>query len=82
MLHASVSYAAGLIFVAYEPDVLPRTKINQTIRSFGVRLLETPAEAKEKAAHDHDHGSAPVFLPHWLQERWTLLLIAAGGLFF
>ena len=29
--------------------------------------------------HGHDHGSAPAFLPHWLQERWTLALVAAAG---
>ena len=30
----------------------------------------------------HDHGSAPAFLPHWMQERWTLLLVGLAGLFF
>jgi Zn2+/Cd2+-exporting ATPase len=29
----------------------------------------------------HDHGSAPTFLPHWMQERWTLILVALAGLF-
>ena len=29
----------------------------------------------------HDHGSAPGFLPHWMQERWTLLTVAAAGVF-
>lgn len=36
------------------------------------------------ADHDHaghHHGSAPTFLPHWMQERWPLLLVAAAGLF-
>jgi Cd2+/Zn2+-exporting ATPase len=49
-------------------------------------------DAKAGHAHDdghahshddgHDHGSAPAFLPHWMQERWTLLLVAAAGVFF
>lgn len=30
---------------------------------------------------EHDHGGAPAFLPHWLQERWTLLTVAAAGIF-
>ena len=28
----------------------------------------------------HAHGSAPAFLPHWLQERWPLLLVGLAGL--
>ncbi len=44
-----------------------------------------PGEAAHAhAGHDHaghDHGSAPAFLPHWMQERWPLLLVAAAGLF-
>lgn len=31
--------------------------------------------------HGHDHGSAPTFLPHWMQERWTIILVALAGLF-
>jgi len=32
-------------------------------------------------ADDHDHGGAPAFLPHWMQERWTLLTVGAAGIF-
>jgi Zn2+/Cd2+-exporting ATPase len=32
--------------------------------------------------HDHDHGSAPAFLPHWMQERWTLILVGLAAVFF
>jgi Zn2+/Cd2+-exporting ATPase len=49
-------------------------------------------DAHDHAEHDHaadhgdghaghDHGSAPAFLPPWLQERWTLLLVGLAGLF-
>lgn len=32
--------------------------------------------------HDgHDHGGAPEFLPHWIQERWTFLTVGAAGVF-
>ena len=28
------------------------------------------------------HGKVPSFLPHWLQERWTMALVVAAGFFF
>jgi len=28
---------------------------------------------------DHDHGFAPSFLPHWIQERWSVLTVAVAG---
>ena len=85
MLHASVSYAAGLAIVAYDTKVVSMDQIQRTMRRFGARLLTQPEVIEEKEAHDHDHehdhGTAPSFLPHWLQERWTIFLIAAGGVF-
>jgi Cd2+/Zn2+-exporting ATPase len=42
--------------------------------------LEQHEEAGEHAGHEH--GSAPAFLPHWMQERWTLILVALAGVFF
>jgi Cd2+/Zn2+-exporting ATPase len=29
---------------------------------------------------DHDHGFAPTFLPHWVQERWTAFTVSLAGL--
>jgi Cd2+/Zn2+-exporting ATPase len=29
--------------------------------------------------HDHDHGGAPSFLPHWIQERWAVLTVTVAG---
>jgi Cd2+/Zn2+-exporting ATPase len=29
---------------------------------------------------DHDHGFAPQFLPHWMQERWAVLTVTVAGL--
>lgn len=86
MLHAQVNYAAGLAFVAYDSEVLQRSAIEQAIRRMGGKVL-TPAkavaaEAGEEEEHGHDHGSAPDFLPHWMQERWTLILVGLVGLFF
>ncbi len=35
-----------------------------------------------KPEDEHNHGSAPSFLPHWIQEHWTLILVVLAGLFF
>ena len=29
----------------------------------------------------HGHGATPAFLPQWMQERWTMILVALAGLF-
>lgn len=83
MLHASVNYAAGITFVAYDTAVLSSSKITQTLRQMGYQprqKTKQPDKVDEEAAHRH--GSAPTFLPHWLQERWTMILVALAGLFF
>ncbi|MFN8467124.1 MAG: heavy metal translocating P-type ATPase [Caldilineaceae bacterium] len=96
VLHASVSYAAGLIYVGYDTEQVDRSQIDAVVRGLGARTLAAaapapaPATATPPAAaagdehchdHGHDHGSAPAFLPHWLQERWTLALVAVAGVF-
>ena len=91
MLHANVNYAAGLAFVAYDSTRLQRPAIEAALRQQGVRLLAlpppradvtaTPAAAEEGEHAGHDHGSAPTFLPHWMQERWSLILVGLAGLF-
>jgi Cd2+/Zn2+-exporting ATPase len=87
MLHASVNYAAGLAFIAYDTQQLQQPSIRQAIQQLGYKPLTgtavAPAEPEETdEQEDHDHGSAPAFLPHWMQERWTLILVALAGLFF
>ncbi|MFN8420077.1 MAG: heavy metal translocating P-type ATPase [Anaerolineae bacterium] len=91
MLHASVNYAAGLIFVAYDSEVLQRDTIEQTVQNMGTKLIapvggsprhEARGTEEHTHEHDHDHGSAPTFLPHWMQERWTLILVGLAALFF
>lgn len=89
MLHANVNYAAGITFVAYDSEILQRTAIEQVIRRQGYQprssavTTKPPAvDLEESHGHEgHDHGSAPTFLPHWLQERWTLLLVGLTGFF-
>ena len=83
MLHAQANYAAGIVFVAYDSTVLQRPAIEQAIRALGVNIVPpAPAPETEAAEEEHDHGSAPAFLPHWMQERWTLILVGLAGLFF
>lgn len=81
MLHANVNYAAGLIFVAYDSQQLSGSAVRETLHSLGVREV-ADAAAAETHDHGHDHGSAPTFLPHWMQERWTLILVALAAVFF
>ncbi|KAA3644051.1 MAG: cadmium-translocating P-type ATPase [Chloroflexi bacterium] len=86
MLHSQVNYAAGLAFVAYDSTILDRASIEQTIRRQGARIVPPLSREVVLEDHseeeDHDHGSAPAFLPHWMQERWTLLLVSLAGVFF
>ncbi len=85
MLHANVNYAAGVAYVAYDSEKLSRADIEAALRSMGVQPVSVP-EHREAAVseeeHEHEHGSAPAFLPHWMQERWTLILVALAGVFF
>ncbi|MAS35471.1 MAG: cadmium-translocating P-type ATPase [Anaerolineaceae bacterium] len=87
VLHASVNYAAGLLFIAYDNEVVQQDTIEQVVRQSGARILErdhrqTIEEHSEEGHEGHDHGSAPGFLPHWIQERWTLFLVGLAGVFF
>ena len=51
MIHASVSYAAGVIFVAYDSEVLQRETIERTIRGMGVDLIASAAPSQQREAH-------------------------------
>ena len=87
MLHASVNYAAGVAFVAFNTTILERLQIDQTLQGMGYRPVRPAAEAlarqgKEEEGEGDEHGRVPVFLPRWIQERWTLFLVGLAGLFF
>jgi Cd2+/Zn2+-exporting ATPase len=98
MLHANANYAAGLAFVAYDREKLSREQIINTVRRLGATVpLPRGAPRDATAAPvveerltpippateaEHDHGGAPSFLPHWVQERWRIILVALAGLFF
>jgi len=72
MLHASVNYAAGLAFVAYDSQKLNRAAIELEIRRQGYLTMDA-------AGRDEGHG--PGLLPAWLQQRWSYILIGLAGLF-
>ena len=57
MLHASVNYAAGLIFVAYDNTILERSAIDTAIRGMGAKIVQPIAKPQVHAEHDHkeDH---------------------------
>ena len=90
VLHANVNYAAGLIFIAYDTELIQRSALGQIITRSGASIVASSHDTHKEETHDHehegghghDHGSAPAFLPHWMQERWTLLLVGLAGLFF
>ncbi len=90
VLHTNVNYAAGLITVAYDTYSIDHERINQVFRQMGVRVLPKETErakpdrdeSEKEREEEHDHGSAPSFLPHWMQERWTLLLVGIAGIAF
>lgn len=83
MLHSSLNYAAGLASVAYDSQTLQRQQITKLMGQLGAReVTAAPTQLEQQSEeHDHDHGSAPAFLPHWMQERWTLLLVGLAGVF-
>ncbi len=98
VIHASVNYAAGIISVAYDSTIVQRDAVRQAIQEMGAQIVtEATSETNRRPGHqdhretkseehsedhEHDHGSAPTFLPHWMQERWTLILVLLAGVFF
>ncbi|MCD6475615.1 MAG: heavy metal translocating P-type ATPase [Anaerolineaceae bacterium] len=82
MLHADVNYAAGLVFVVYDIKTLQPQTIAQVMDGMGIQSPGWPSVQQEHVhTHVYEQGSAPAFLPHWVQERWTLILVGCAGLF-
>ena len=42
--------------------------------------LHTLPAKPERSGSEQDHGAAPHLLPHWMQERWTVLTVVVAGL--
>jgi Cd2+/Zn2+-exporting ATPase len=83
MLHASVNYAAGLVFVAYDSRELTQDQVEKTITDWGYHVTaETTAGVVlpvEEPINDESGGS---FWPGWLRANWQLLMVGLTGLFF
>ena len=73
VIHTSVNYAAGLIFIAYDTEVIQRPAIEAIIQNHSARVIEDSQQKTDRHEENehagHQHGSAPAFLPHWLQEK-------------
>lgn len=83
MIHASVNYAAGLAFVAYDTTQLDRAAIENTLRQMGYQpSQETAVLPTTTGQEKHDHGRVPAFLPHTIRKNWTFILVGLAGLFF
>ncbi len=72
MLHASVNYAAGLAFVAYDSRQLNHAAIELTLRELGYK---TPAAQRQESARP------PETITAWIQKQRPFILIGLAGLF-
>ena len=83
MLHASVNYAAGLVFVAYDTRELARDQVKKTITGWGYHVAADPAAGQVLPVEELvDDASERPFLPGWLRANWQLLMVGLTGLFF
>lgn len=60
----------------------PAVPVLPQVRTAGDGYDQAAKQQAEGEDHaGHNHGSAPAFLPHWMQERWTLILVGLCGVF-
>ncbi len=81
ILHASVNYAAGLVFVAYDVQVLGRAAIEEAIRQMGYKPLVDVVGSLPREEGELAQGTGPRFLPGWARERWLFVSPILTGLF-
>lgn len=82
MLHANVNAAAGLAYVAYDSTQLQQSDIESCMRKSGYTPISSGHDDTHQHQQEHEHGSAPGFLPHAMQEIWTYALVALAGAAF
>ena len=82
MLHASVNYAAGLVFVAYDSQETGRAQVEQVIEQWGYRVIDQTAGDLILPLEEVVEKLEPPALPAWLQANWRLLLAGLTGIFF
>lgn len=85
MLHVSVNYAAGLIFVAYDTRQLSMSGIEKSLNQMGYRIV-SPLNVQSKEADPqkddgHTHAGEFIRLPDWLHDRLPIVLIVLAGIF-
>jgi Cd2+/Zn2+-exporting ATPase len=91
VLHANVNLASSIVSIAYDSDCVKVDELESILSRSGV-LTERVSVCGGTCSHDHDHGHShgpgcqhgkvPGFLPPWIQERWTMILVALAGVFF
>ncbi|HSG16597.1 MAG TPA: heavy metal translocating P-type ATPase [Anaerolineae bacterium] len=82
MLHASVNYAAGLVFVAYDTQKLTHAQVEEAIHDWGYQVADESADLVLPIEEQASQESLSAFLPAWLQARRQLLLVGLTGIFF
>jgi len=78
MLHASINYAAGLAFVAYDTEVLRRTGIEEAIHHMGYQPLPPPAMALRVETEAPPASSIQALIGRILENRSIISVILAG----
>ncbi len=63
----------------HEQDAERTLEAEAAAPALGAAAIADPAQDARRDHAGHDHGGAPAFLPHWIQERWTLALVALAG---
>ena len=83
MLHASVNYAAGLVFVAYDTQQLTRPEVEATITGRGYRIVDESAAGLVLPVEEPFEGKRDKpSLSGWLRANWQLVMVSLTGLFF
>ncbi|MFN2221626.1 MAG: heavy metal translocating P-type ATPase, partial [Candidatus Promineifilaceae bacterium] len=82
MLHASVNYAAGLVFVAYDSQETGRAQVEQVIEQWGYRVIDQTAGDLILPLEEVVERLELPALSAWLQANWRLLLAGLTGIFF
>ena len=83
MLHASVNYAAGLVFVAYDTQQLTRPEVEATITGRGYRIVDESAAGFVLPVEEPIEGKRDkASLTGWLRANWHLVMVGLTGLFF
>ena len=76
VLHAQVNYAAGLIFLAYDTEVLSREDIASILGKKDIRAVDYP----EVEVEEESRKSLLPALPRWMKQRLNLILVGLAGI--